>query len=123
GVSTSQANTLPSTGPQQTPTLRPLGRRRRPALLCYSGSDTAPPALHYQGQFPCWIPSSFIGILLLECRPVRPLLAILLCALSCGTLADTIHLKNGRTIAADVVREKGERVEYDVGDDTYAIPK
>jgi tetratricopeptide (TPR) repeat protein len=60
---------------------------------------------------------------LLECRPVRPLLAILLCALSSGAMADTIHLKNGRTIAADVIREKGERVEYDVGDDTYAIPK
>lgn len=39
------------------------------------------------------------------------------------TAADTIHLKNGRTILADNVRDKGERVEYDIGDDTYAIPK
>jgi tetratricopeptide (TPR) repeat protein len=38
-------------------------------------------------------------------------------------VADTIHLKNGRTILADVVREKGERVEYDIGEDSYAIPK
>lgn len=38
-------------------------------------------------------------------------------------LADTIHLKNGRTILADHVREKGNRYEYDVGDDSYAIPK
>ena len=60
---------------------------------------------------------------MLECRPVRALFAILLCALSSRALADTIHLKNGRTITADVAREKGERVEYDIGDDTYAIPK
>jgi tetratricopeptide (TPR) repeat protein len=37
--------------------------------------------------------------------------------------ADTIHLKNGRTIVADQVREKGNHYEYDVGDDSYAIPK
>ena len=36
---------------------------------------------------------------------------------------DTIHLKNGRTILADHVREQGNRCEYDIGDDTYAIPK
>jgi tetratricopeptide (TPR) repeat protein len=32
-------------------------------------------------------------------------------------------LKNGRTIWADHVREAGSHIEYDVGDDTYAIPK
>ena len=37
--------------------------------------------------------------------------------------ADTIHLKNGRTILADRVRESGNRYEYEIGDDTYAIPK
>ncbi len=37
--------------------------------------------------------------------------------------ADTIHLKNGRTIQADQVREKGSHYEYDIGDDSYAIPK
>jgi len=37
--------------------------------------------------------------------------------------ADTIHLKNGRTILADHVRENGSRFEYDIGDDSYAIPK
>ena len=37
--------------------------------------------------------------------------------------ADTIHLKNGRTILADHVRENGNRYEYEVGDDSYAIPK
>jgi len=37
--------------------------------------------------------------------------------------AETIHLKNGRTILADHVRENGNRCEYDIGEDTYAIPK
>jgi tetratricopeptide (TPR) repeat protein len=37
--------------------------------------------------------------------------------------ADTIHLKNGRTILADHVRENGTHCEYDIGEDTYAIPK
>jgi tetratricopeptide (TPR) repeat protein len=37
--------------------------------------------------------------------------------------ADTIHLKNGRTIVADHVRENGSHYEYDIGDDSYAIPK
>ncbi len=40
-----------------------------------------------------------------------------------GASADTIHLKNGRTIVADNVRENGNHYEYDVGDDSYAIPK
>jgi len=37
--------------------------------------------------------------------------------------ADTIHLKNGRTILADHVRENGNRYEYEIGEDSYAIPK
>jgi tetratricopeptide (TPR) repeat protein len=37
--------------------------------------------------------------------------------------ADTIHLKNGRTIVADHVRENAGRYEYEIGDDSYAIPK
>jgi tetratricopeptide (TPR) repeat protein len=39
--------------------------------------------------------------------------------------ADVIHLKNGRTIWADQVREdkNKDRIEYDVGEDTYGIPK
>ncbi|HUO13808.1 MAG TPA: peptidase MA family metallohydrolase [Verrucomicrobiae bacterium] len=45
-----------------------------------------------------------------------------LLALSAAS-ADTIHLKNGRTILADHVRENGNHYDYDVGDDSYAIPK
>ena len=48
---------------------------------------------------------------------------VLLCAIPAP--ADVIHLKNGRTIWADQVREDNskDRVEYDMGEDTYAIPK
>ena len=46
----------------------------------------------------------------------------LTCALA-GAWADTIHLKNGRIIVADHVRENGTHYEYDIGDDSYAIPK
>jgi tetratricopeptide (TPR) repeat protein len=46
---------------------------------------------------------------------------VLLAALPAS--ADVIHLKNGRTIWADQVRESKDRVEYDLGEDTYAIPK
>jgi tetratricopeptide (TPR) repeat protein len=51
------------------------------------------------------------------------LLAIGLTLAVAGAWADTIHLKNGRTIVADHVRENGNHYEYDVGDDSYAIPK
>lgn len=48
-------------------------------------------------------------------------MGMVLASLQAG--ADTIHLKNGRTILADHVRENGNRYEYDIGDDSYAIPK
>jgi hypothetical protein len=37
--------------------------------------------------------------------------------------AEVIHLKNGRTIWADHVRDTGSHIEYDLGDNNYAIPK
>lgn len=40
-----------------------------------------------------------------------------------GAAADVIHLKNGRTIWADHVRESGSRLEYDVGESSFAIPR
>jgi tetratricopeptide (TPR) repeat protein len=62
---------------------------------------------------------------LLECAIVRlPVISLLLPALiAVGAAADVIHLKNGRSIWADHVSENGARVEYDVGEDSYAIPK
>jgi tetratricopeptide (TPR) repeat protein len=58
--------------------------------------------------------------------PVIFLLSGLICFLAGAAVcspADVIQLKNGRKIWADHVRESGNRVEYDLGDDSYAIPK
>lgn len=40
-----------------------------------------------------------------------------------GAQADVIRLKNGKTIVADSVHESNGRIEYTIGDDTFAIPK
>jgi tetratricopeptide (TPR) repeat protein len=48
--------------------------------------------------------------------------AFLVAAAVCAS-AEAIHLKNGRTIWADHVRDTGTHIEYDLGDNTYAIPK
>jgi tetratricopeptide (TPR) repeat protein len=48
---------------------------------------------------------------------------VLSLALAVPAPAEVIHLKNGRTIWADHVAENGTRVQYDIGEDTYAIPK
>jgi tetratricopeptide (TPR) repeat protein len=45
-------------------------------------------------------------------------------AITCASApAETLHLKNGRTIWGENVRENGTRVEYEVGENTFAIPK
>jgi tetratricopeptide (TPR) repeat protein len=54
---------------------------------------------------------------------VRALVLILVLVPALPAAADVIHLKNGRAIWADQVRESKDRVEYDLGDDTYAVPK
>ena len=54
---------------------------------------------------------------------VRAFVLILVLLSALLTPADVIHLKNGRTIWADQVRETKDRVEYDLGEDTYAVPK
>jgi tetratricopeptide (TPR) repeat protein len=48
-------------------------------------------------------------------------ICVLLLSVSCA--ADTIRLKNGRVIYADHVREKDNRLEYEIGDNSYAIPR
>ena len=55
-----------------------------------------------------------------------PVIFLLLSSLFLGALcasAEVIRLKNGRTIYADQVHENGSHLEYEVGDDSYAIPK
>src|SRR3984957_16992325 len=54
---------------------------------------------------------------------VTILLFILLASGVICPRAHPIHLKNGRPIVADRVRENNNHYEYDLGDDSYAIPK
>jgi tetratricopeptide (TPR) repeat protein len=54
---------------------------------------------------------------------VTTLLSVWMMCAFVAASADTIHLKNGRTILADHVRENGNHYEYDIGDDSYAILK
>lgn len=51
------------------------------------------------------------------------LIALLVGASSLLLSAETIYLKNGQTILADSTRENGAHIEYQIGDDTYAISK
>jgi hypothetical protein len=66
---------------------------------------------------------------LLECALVRVpvtfflFLGWLLILAGICAPAEVIHLKNGQTIWADHVRENGAHLEYDMGDNSYAIPK
>jgi peptidase MA superfamily protein/tetratricopeptide repeat protein len=54
---------------------------------------------------------------------VRFRVTLFVLLLTAVSSADTIHLKNGRRILADKVRTSGDRVEYQIGDDTFAIPR
>src|SRR5258707_7669551 len=72
----------------------------------------------------------FEALQLLECASMRlrvttlAVIATIWMVLAfAAASAETIHLKNGRTILADHVRENGNRCEYDIGEDTYAIPR
>jgi tetratricopeptide (TPR) repeat protein len=60
---------------------------------------------------------------MLEFASVRAPWIIALITCSALAPADTIYLKNGRTILADKVTVNGPRVYYEVGEDRYAIPK
>ena len=61
--------------------------------------------------------------ILLEFAPVRRVIVTFLLVSVAVCSADTIHLKNGRTIVGENVREKNGRIEYEIGDNTYRIPK
>jgi hypothetical protein len=53
--------------------------------------------------------------------PVTLLLLVSLASLRAP--AEVIHLKNGRTIWADHVQEDGSHLQYEIGDNSYAIPR
>jgi tetratricopeptide (TPR) repeat protein len=54
---------------------------------------------------------------------VIPLGLVLASLLSAWAGAQEVHLKNGEVIYADQVEENGDRVRYEVGDNSYTIPK
>ena len=54
--------------------------------------------------------------------PVTFLFVFLSAAVACAP-GEVIHLRNGRTIWADHVQEDGARLQYDIGENSYAIPK
>src|SRR5437899_8911969 len=69
------------------------------------------------------------GLQLLECalvrvsvisRAMRCLAAALLVSVAA---AQTIYLKNGRSIHAERVREEAGRVVYEIGDNSFALPR
>lgn len=60
--------------------------------------------------------------MLIKSAPVRlTLILFLLVATALPSHADIIVLKNGKRIVVDTAREKNGRVEYEIGDNTYAI--
>ncbi|MGH9512719.1 MAG: peptidase MA family metallohydrolase [Terriglobales bacterium] len=51
-----------------------------------------------------------------------PGIICLLAALPTQAPAEIIHLKNGRTISADHVEQNGAHLEYEIGEESFAIP-
>jgi tetratricopeptide (TPR) repeat protein len=60
---------------------------------------------------------------MLQCATVRARFIVAMLVLASLASAETIRLKNGRKIVADQVRENNGRVEYEIGDNHFAIPK
>jgi hypothetical protein len=59
----------------------------------------------------------------IECARLRPFFIILLLAGTQLCVADVIRLKNGRVITADSVTETENKVEYEIGESTFTIPR
>jgi hypothetical protein len=57
-----------------------------------------------------------------SCAKFASVLCVLLTLVSTAR-TDTIHLRNGQTIYADRAEEKNGHVEYDIGEEHFAIPK
>jgi tetratricopeptide (TPR) repeat protein len=72
-------------------------------------------------------------LMALECAKVRSFvtpiflcrlgIVALICALPCLGQAEVVHMKNGDLIYADRVRETENTVQYEIGDDSYTVPK
>ena len=69
----------------------------------------------------------------LECAQVRtfvtPVLLrrlgplALVCAVPCFSQAEVVHMKNGDVIYADRVTETTNTLQYEIGDDSYTVPR
>ncbi len=69
----------------------------------------------------------------LECAKVRTFVTPVLlcrlgavafaCAVPCFAQAEVVHMKNGDVIYADRVSETTNTLQYEIGDDSYTIPK
>src|SRR3954462_711398 len=78
--------------------------------------QTSPPEL----PLPCARITGHVRLPFLQILRMPALLACFFAA-TLAARGDTITLKNGRTIVADRVHEKGNHVEYEIGDNTYSI--
>jgi tetratricopeptide (TPR) repeat protein len=61
--------------------------------------------------------------MLLECASMRLSVILILLAAVPLAQADVIVLKNGKRIVVDTAREQNGRIQYEVGDNTFAISK
>ena len=59
--------------------------------------------------------------MLLECAPVQLRVILILLAVVPASWGDVIVLKNGKRIIVDTVHENTGRVEYEIGDNSFAI--
>src|SRR5436305_9023059 len=70
------------------------------------------------------MPSFPAGASLLQFLRLRSKLTFLFLAAFCvAARADVIHLKNGKHIVADSTQQVNGRVEYTIGENTFAIPQ
>src|SRR5207244_7370109 len=69
----------------------------------------------------------------LECAKVRTFVTpallcrlgavALACAVPCFAQAEVVHMKNGDVIYADRVSETTNTLQYEIGDDSYTVPR
>src|SRR5437660_2373410 len=69
----------------------------------------------------------------LECAKVRSFVTPVLlcrlgplalaCAVPCFAQAEVVHMKNGNVIYADRVSETTNTLQYEIGDDSYTVPR
>src|SRR5262249_49686283 len=69
----------------------------------------------------------------LECAKVRTFVTpiavsrlaalVVACAVPCSLSGEVVHMKNGDVIYADRVTQSANTVQYEIGDNSYTVPK